>query len=448
MTTTKTARLLKEYPGNREQRLQSGREQRRKISRSQFAQVHGKKRKFDLIDLLLKSTEGRIEKLLPIKYKRMSVSPFAFFRGAVAIMAADLAAEPHTGLTVQLCGDAHLQNLGSFESPDGRVIFDINDFDETTPGPWEWDVKRMAASIVLAGLEAGHDKQGCGAAVEVFAEAYCGLIEELADESILVAARLQIHRLKKAQAVSAALQQAARARPLDLLKKYTTKNGRGEPQFKKIENALWRVVGKEREAVESSLAGYRESLGPERLHLFEFFKPLDCGFKVVGTGSVGLRNYVVLMEGNGAKDPMFLQIKQEVHSAYAPYLKQPPVANEGQRVAFGQRKIQALSDLLLGWTQFGGNDYLVRQLNDHKGSIDLDQLHGEGLASLAEVAGELLARGHARSGDALGIKGYIGSGGKTVEAVVEYGLGYAQTAQADFDLFKKAIKQGKVKVAA
>ena len=449
MATASRARtLVPERPGNQKQRLQHGRDRRNKLSRTKLGEVQSKKRSFDPIALLLKSTEGRVPELLPIKYKRMSVSPFAFFRGAVSIMAADLAAEPNTELMVQLCGDAHVQNLGSFEAPDGRIIFDINDFDETIAGPWEWDVKRMAASLVLAGFESGHGRPGCSEAVEIFATAYCDAIEELADEPILMAARHQIHRLQKAQAVSAALRQAQRACPLDLLKKYTVKNGQGHTQFKKVEGVLWRLGPKERQEVQNGLPQYRESLTPDRLHLFDFFRPLDYAFKIVGTGSVGLRDYVVLMDGNGKKDPLFLQIKQEVHSAYAPYLKEPRHTHEGQRVAEGQRRIQALSDLLLGWTRIEGRDYLVRQLNDHKGSIDLDQLRGVGLNSLAEVAGELLARGHARSGDALAIKGYVGSAEKTARAIVRYALGYAELTQADFDAFHKSIKQERVKVAA
>jgi uncharacterized protein (DUF2252 family) len=410
--------------------------------------VRAREGKFDPIELLLSATEGRVPALLPIKYARMSASPFAFFRGAVAIMAADLASQPHTDLIVQLCGDAHVQNLGSFEAPDARVVFDINDFDETVSGPWEWDVKRMAASIVLAGFESNHRQPACALAVESFAVSYCRWIEELAEEPILVAARHQIHRIAKVQAVSAALQQAQRATPADLLRKYTETGSRGQRHFKRVEHVLWRLRGKQRKDVLDALPFYRESLASESLHLFDFFETRDVAFKVVGTGSVGLRDYVVLMEGNGEEDPLFLQIKQEVASAYAPYLKGAHYSHQGQRVTEGQRKIQPQSDLLLGWTRIGEHDYLVRQLNDHKGSVDLTALTGNGLSSLSGVAGELLARGHARSGDALTIKGYIGSYDKVVKAIVHYALEYAALAQADFELFKKAVKEERVKVAA
>ncbi|HTU47871.1 MAG TPA: DUF2252 domain-containing protein [Bryobacteraceae bacterium] len=447
-TVRKKAEIVSGTPRlTRRDRLKHGQNQRRHMSRSKLGDVHKHKRTFDPIQLLLGLTEGRVPELLPIKYSRMQASPFAFFRGSVSIMAADLASQPHTGLMVQLCGDAHVQNLGCFEAPDGRLVFDINDFDETIPGPWEWDVKRMAASIVLAGLESGHSRTPCASAVETFAGAYCKTLEQLAEEPILTAARFQIHRVRKAQPISAALQQAERASPCDLLKKYTETSRHGV-HFKEIDQQIWRLEKDERQAVLQSLPGYRESLSPERLHWFEFFQPLDVAFKVVGTGSVGLRDYVVLMQGNGSKDPLFLQIKQEVASAYAPYLKHAHFPNHGQRVVEGQRRIQPLSDLLLGWTRVGQNDYLVRHLNDHKGSIDLKKLRGEGLNSLATIAGELLARGHARSGDALAIKGYIGSCGKVLKSLAKFALDYAAITEADFEAFQKAIKNGRVKLAA
>ncbi len=406
-----------------------------------------KKRKLDPMAVLLGATEGRVPSLLPTKYARMSASPFAFFRGAVAIMAADLAREPHTGLMVQLCGDAHVQNMGSFETPDGRVVFDINDFDETISGPWEWDVKRMATSIVLAGGESGHGRSACMGAAETFARAYCENIEALADQPVLIAARHQIHRLQRAQNISAALRQAQRANPADLTRKYTESGPRGQMRFKKADGVLWRVVGRIRQEILDSLPLYRDSLPPERLHLFDFFRPIDVCFKVVGTGSVGLRDYVVLMEGNGPKDLLFLQIKQEVASAYAPYIRHKP-GHEGIRTADGQRKIQPISDLLLGWTRIGEHDFLVRQLNDHKVSLDLEQLRGRGLNDLAGIAGELLARGHARSGDALTIKGYIGNCAKALGSIVKYAIAYADLTRADFALFQKAIREGRIKTAA
>ena len=389
--------------------------------------------------------QGGSPQLLPIKYGRMKLSPFAFFRGAVSIMAADLARLPNSGLQAQLCGDAHVQNLGSFAAPDGKLIFDINDFDETIRGPWEWDVKRMAASLVLAGRESGHNRGACQSAVEDFIESYCRLIKEFSREPVLEAARHQVHREERVAPIHAALRQSERACPRDSLKRFTEPDSHGRPHFCDQRPCFWRIRGQVAQAVLQSLSTYRESLPPERRHFFDMFRPIDVGFKVVGTGSVGLRDYVVLFEGNGSRDPMFLQIKQEMASAYAKYLPEPADLHHGQRVAEGQRAIQPLSDLLLGWTTIGSHNYLVRQLNDHKGTIDLQRLRGAGLKSLGLVAGELLARGHARSGDACQIQGYCGSGDKLAKALATFAARYADQAEADYRVFLAAVKSGKIK---
>jgi uncharacterized protein (DUF2252 family) len=236
------------------------------------------------------------------------------------------------------------------------------------------------------------------------------------------------------------------------LKKYTAPDKHGTPRFVNQPPFMHRVTGRVAKDVLRSLTEYRESLLPERRHFFDLFRSVDVGFKVVGTGSVGLRDYVILFEGNGSSDPMFLQIKQEVRSAYAKYLPgdtEESVADEtqGRRAALGQRAIQPMSDLLLGWTRIGPHDYLVRQLNDHKGSIDLTKLRGAGLKQLALIAGELLARGHARSGDACGIRGYCGSAEKTSKAFATFAIEYAGQTALDYRAFVAAIRKGKIKVA-
>ena len=430
-----------------QQRISEGKERRSAVSRQEHANLNAKHRVFDPVAVLLASGVGRVRQLLPIKYGRMKESPFAFFRGAVSIMAADLARLPSSELHVQLCGDAHVQNLGSFAAPDGKLIFDLNDFDETIRGPWEWDVKRMATSLVLAGQESGHNRSACRAAAEVFLESYCRSIREFSREPVLQVARHQVHREERIKPVHAALLQSERARPLDLLKKFTENDAHGHPRFRDQRPLFWRVRGQVAKEILRSIDAYREILAPERLHLFDLFRPVDVGFKVVGTGSVGLRNYVVLFEGNGPEDPMFLQIKQEVASAYAKFLPGSRDQHQGRRAAEGQRAIQPQSDLLLGWTTVGTHQYLVRQLNDHKGSIDLEQLRGGGLNSLGVVAGELLARGHARSGDACQISGYCGAGVKICKALGNFALAYADQTHADYDAFTAAIKAGKVKAA-
>jgi uncharacterized protein (DUF2252 family) len=428
------------------ERTLHGKGQRDALSRAAHASSHPKERQFAPMDILLASAEGRLPQLLPVKYGRMKASPFAFFRGAVSIMAADLARLPNSGLHVQLCGDAHVQNLGSFATPDGTLVFDLNDFDETIRGPWEWDVKRMAASIVLAGQESGHNRVGCRDAVEAFVASYCGCIRQFSQMPILQVARYQIHRARSIQPIHAALRQSERARPLELLERFTETDGRREPRFRDLRPRLWRIRGPKAKEILGGLSAYRQSLGPDRRHLFDLFRAIDVGFKVVGTGSVGLRDYVVLFLGNGLKDPMFLQIKQEVASAYARFLPEPAAPHQGRRVAEGQRATQPMSDLLLGWTTIGDHHYLVRQLNDHKGKVDLQKLRGTGLRKLALVAGELLARGHARSGDACEIRGYCGSGVKMAKAVRDFACEYADQTEADYAAFLAAIKKGTIKV--
>ncbi|MCU1337224.1 MAG: hypothetical protein JWO19_2805 [Bryobacterales bacterium] len=429
------------------ERVQYGKKRRDTVGRAAQANLRPKNRQFDPITVLQVADEGRIPQLLPLKYARMKASPFAFFRGAVSIMAADLGRLPNTGLRVQLCGDAHVQNLGSFAAPDGNLVFDLNDFDETVRGPWEWDVKRMATSIILAGQDSGHNRAACSDAAEAFVGSYCRSIFEFSQQPILQVARHQIKREWRVQPIQLALRRSERARPLDLLQKLTESNGRGQPRFRDLRPLSWRIRGENAREILGSLGEYRNNLAPERRHLFNLFRPIDVGFKVVGTGSVGLRDYVVLFEGNGAQDPMFLQIKQEVASAYAPYLQKPVQQHQGRRAAEGQRAVQSVSDLLLGWTTIGRHHYLVRQLNDRKGSINLQHLRDGGLKSLALVAGELLARGHARSGDACEIRGYCGSGVKMAKALRDFACAYADQTEADYGAFVRAIRSGKIKVA-
>jgi len=432
---------------SRDGRIAEGAKRRSKASRAGQKELKAGDRTFDPVKVVLASGVGRLSRLLPIKYARMAVSPFAFFRGAVGVMAADLARLPNSGITVQLCGDAHVQNLGSFAAPDGRLVFDFNDFDETIRGPWEWDVKRMAASIVLAGRTAGHKAADCSGAAEAFLNGYFEFIAEFSRLPLLEAARHQIHREQRIKPVSSALRQSQRAAPADALKKFTELDENGKSRFRDGRPLFWRVRADEAKQVLASLAVYRQSLRPESLHLFNLFRPIDVGFKIVGTGSVGMRDYIVLMEGNGPGDSLFLQVKQEMPSAWAPFLPGTVYPQEGRRAAEGQRAIQPVSDLFLGWTAFGGHEFLVRQLNDHKGGIDIEKLRGPGLKSLAEVAGELMARGHARSGDACMISGYCGSGTKLVKAIREFSVRYADQTDADYKAFMAAVKRGKIKIA-
>jgi uncharacterized protein (DUF2252 family) len=426
--------------------MELGKDHRSAVSRAAHSELHPNERNFDPIEVLRSSAQGRLPRLLSLKYSRMAVSPFAFFRGSVSIMAADLARLPHSKFYVQLCGDAHVQNMGSFASPDGKLIFDLNDFDETIVGPWEWDLKRMATSVLLAGREAQQKQATRRAAAEALMESYCRSMDQFAHQPILQVARYHVHREQRVEPIHAALRESQRSNPLDMLKKFTEMDGRGEYRFRDGRPVFWRITSQEARDVLASLKTYRACLSPERQQLFDLFRPIDVGFKVVGTGSVGMRDYIVLFEGNGMEDPLFLQIKQEEKSAYSPFLSSA-YKHQGRRVAEGQRAIQPVSDLLLGWTNFGGHEFLVRQLNDHKGTIDLETLRGGGLDSLAVVAGELLARGHARSGDACAIHGYCGTGAKITKAITDFASQYADQTEADYDKFMAAAKNKKTALA-
>ena len=477
------------------ERRNLGQARRKQVGRQEHSEVKPKARKSTAIELLARSMHGRLPALIKLKYKLMAESPFGYFRGAVPVMAADLAVLPSTGLTVQLCGDAHVRNLGAFAAPDGRLVFDINDFDETIRGPFEWDLKRMAASLVLAGRGSGHKEGSARTAVEKFVIRYSAQMRAFAKMPMVDVSRYQVHRLSQVAPVHEALMKAERATPLHALEQLTepflaknearkgstaptlspekkrkdgarakkdagpstafaTKSAPNSAQddrkivnldrhFREQKPTLTRVTGSQATAVLAALGPYRQMLEPQRQHLLGLYRPVDVAFKVVGTGSVGLRDYCVYFEGNGPADPLFLQIKEEPASAYSPYLPdaQPPHHN-GQRVAEGQKAMQAQSDPFLGWTHFGGRDYLVRQLNDHKASIDLEDLAGGGLEAYAELCGELLARGHARSSDPLILNGYIGTGDGFAEALAKFGSLYADQTEKDWNELKRSAKAG------
>jgi uncharacterized protein (DUF2252 family) len=435
-----------------EERSNLGQARRKQVGRQQHDELNTKARKTSALTLLQRSMQGRVAALVKLKYELMAESPFGYFRGAVPVMAADLAAIPNTGIVSQLCGDAHVRNLGAYAAPDGRLVFDINDFDETIRGPFEWDLKRMAASVTLAGRGAGHKDSACRSAVEQFIAHYTAQMRMFAGMPFIEVGRHLVHRLSKVAPIHAALMKAERATPQHTLDQLTepvpaaAKNTSGAARrFRESKPMLTRVTAAQAAAVIDSLAPYREMLEPQRQHLLSFYRPVDVAFKVVGTGSVGLRDYCVYFEGNGPNDPLFLQIKEEPASGYAPYLPDAHAPHHnGQRTAEGQKAMQIQSDPFLGWTHIGGRNYLVRQLNDHKGSISLEDLAGGALPAFAEVCGELLARGHARSGDPLVIAGYLGSGDGFAQALGKFGALYADQTEKDWqDLCRSRKAQKK-----
>ena len=447
------------------ERFVFGQERRKQMKRLHHKTWTAKMRRESPLKLLQASTRGRVPSLVVMKNDLMAASPFGYFRGAVPVMAYDLSLAGNTGICNQLCGDAHVRNLGAFAAPDGRLVFDINDFDETIVAPFEWDVKRMATSLVLAGRGAGAKDLHCREAATVFLERYRMMMHTFSRMPVLEVAKYQVHRLGDVSPVAGILMMAERATPKHTLLALTeeeqkpsaaSKKGKSvktakiseRPQrvFRTIPPNLKRVTGAVAEQVVGALTMYAESLQPERRHFLAQYQPMDVAFKVVGTGSVGLRDYVVFLEGNGLKDPLFLQIKEEVASGYAPYVKgalqgRRAKQHHGQRVVNGERAMQLQSDPFLGWTTMEGRDYLVRQLNDHKASIQLEDLKSAGLLEYAAVCGEMLARGHARAGDSAMIAGYVGTSPRFDEAVGAFAQAYADQTEVDWKQLVKSLKK-------
>jgi uncharacterized protein (DUF2252 family) len=402
-------------------------------------------RKFAPLEVLKEAAKDHIAHLLPVKFKLMSESPFAFFRGSVEIMAADLGAAKNTRIEVQLCGDAHVKNFGFFATPAAEIVLDINDFDETQRGPWEWDVKRLATSIILAGRVARVREHGCKDAVHTFVDEYCEWVRRFARMPAIEVARHRIVRDFRDPAIRSALKKAERSSPLSSLQKLTHKNKDGSYVFNYQRDSVWEVKGAEYNAIQRGLAQYRATLQPDRQFLFDRYTVEDIGFKVVGTGSVGTRDYIVLLLGRDRreKDPLLLQVKEEQPSAYAAYYPDGAAPrHQGERVVLGQRGLQVFSDILLGWCSIDRRDYLVRQLNDHKSSVEPAELKGRLLLEYARVCAELLAKGHARSGEPAVLAGYLGNPGKAERALTRYAAAYADQAEKDYETFRKALQRG------
>ena len=454
-----------------------GRHARKQLARRAHADFKREICPANPLAILADSLRGRVARLVPIKYRRMEASPFGFFRGAVPIMAADLACHPNTGLTTQLCGDAHVENLGAYASLDNRIVFDLNDFDETIRGPFEWDIKRLATSLILAGREAGIRRVDREEAVATFGlRRYRRSMRRFSNMPVLDLARDQIHRLAHLGPMPAIFGQAERSTPLRLLEKLTEPidSNSAKPAAKKASTVptaapehitsrprhfrsepplLERVRGAEARKILASLEQYSKTLQPERQHFLSQYTPVDVAFKVVGTGSVGLRDYVVYLEGHtppAHSDPLFIQIKEERASAYARYIPDGAAAwtHQGHRVMDGQRAMQLTSDPFLGYTTIENRDYVVRQLNDHKARLDLGALTSANLYGYADLCGELLARGHARAGDPVPIHAYVGSSGRFDDGILGFAQAYADKTEADWDALCRWLKRNPRRAAA
>lgn len=426
----------------------------------------------DPIEVLERQARTRIPELVPIRYGRMAASPFAFFRGGAAIMAADLASTPMTGLCAQLCGDAHLLNFGIFDSPERSLVFGLNDFDETLPGPFEWDLKRFAASIEVAGRDLGLPASRRESAVLAAVRSYRLAMADLASRrnldvwyAVLSVDELR-HRLgeaggrKAGQEVDRGMAKALERDHLHAFGRYlTTVDGRprfvSHPPLLVPADELFEGLQRDRyvEVVRDFLTQYRASLRPDRRVLIESYRFVQVARKVVGVGSVGTRAWVMLFMGRDAGDPLLLQLKEAQPSVLAPYLGATTYESEGRRVVEGQRLMQTAPDHLLGWYRLRSwddqvRDFYVRQLWDGKASIDITKLSPKGFHAYGESCGWSLALAHARSGDRVAIAAYLGEDDTFDQAIAAFAASYADTNQHDHQRLVEAIDAGTIKATA
>jgi len=450
-------------------RGRSAREECPRSSHADFELSDGR----DPVAILEAQAPSRVPELVPVRYGRMLVSPFTFYRGAAAVMAHDLSSSPRAGLQAQLCGDAHLSNVGGYASPERSLVFDLNDFDETLPGPFEWDVKRLAASFEIAGRDRDFSKAQRNRAILNAVRSYREWMRKFAEARNLDVwyAHLDVdtieQNLRKEQAQDQAAgvaKAAAKARTKDSLKAFSklTQNVDGEPRIVSDPPLIVPAADLAQDAgirfeylegvVRELFREYRETLQPDRRHLLEEFRFVDLARKVVGVGSVGTRCWIVLLLGRDGADPLFLQIKEAQASVLEPYLGHSGFENHGERVVAGQRLMQATSDIFLGWVHSNvtldgaERDFYVRQLWDWKTSVDLDTILPKGLEYYGEVCGFLLARAHARSGDRVAIASYLGKGDAFDQALAEFAVAYADQNERDYDALAAAALDGRITV--
>jgi uncharacterized protein (DUF2252 family) len=451
------------------ERAARGKAARAEISRTSHGDWEPPPHRPDPVELLEEQAQSRVPDLIPIRYGRMLVSPFTFYRGAAYLMASDLADGPRTGLHSQLCGDAHLSNFGVFAAPDRRLIFALNDFDETLPGPFEWDVKRLVASFAVAGRDRGFDDQTRARINAVVARSYRETMRSFAQMKNLDLwySRLDVEQLFQDLRDRATPEQRKRmaknlekSRTKDSLKAFAklTEVVDGEvrivndpPLLVRLDELAGDKGEYAHENMRQLIRGYRRTLPGDRRKLMERFRYVDAARKVVGVGSVGTRAWVALMLGRDDEDPLFLQAKEAQPSVLEPFLGKSEFANHGQRVVEGQRLMQAASDILLGWLHVDEGidgqprDFYIRQLWDAKGSAMVELMEPGVLEAYAEICGWTLARAHARSGDAVAVAGYLGSGDVFDLAMARFAEVYADQNERDYGALKEAVASGRVK---
>jgi uncharacterized protein (DUF2252 family) len=451
------------------ERIARGKAARQEVPRADHAVFEPPSTRADPVELLERQAKTRVPELVPIRYGRMLVSPFTFYRGAAKIMAHDLAATPRSGLTVQCCGDAHLSNFGVFASPERRLVFDANDFDETLPGPWEWDVKRLAASMLIAARDNGFRAKDQERIVLDTVARYRTAMADFAGMRQLEVWYAHLDTEKalaeygtefKPKAVKRTKKSLAKARTKDSMAAFSklthVVDGQARitdqsPLIVPIEQ-LAGARGRDEmfDSLRTLLRWYRESLEPDRRVLLEQFNLTDFARKVVGVGSVGTRAWIALLLGRDGQDPLFLQFKEAEASVLGEVLGPSEFSNHGQRVVVGQRLMQATSDIFLGWlhvdTGLDGRarDFYARQLKDWKGSAEIEQMIPKGMAAYGKLCGWTLARAHARSGDRIAIAAYLGTGDSFDRALVEFSKAYADQNDRDYQALDAAVNAGRI----
>jgi uncharacterized protein (DUF2252 family) len=440
-----------------EKRRSAGKSLRQSVPRESHAEWKPRKDRPDPLQLIAQSNKGRQARLIPLRMGRMAASPFAFLRGSACVMASDLSTTPVTGIPIVMDGDAHLNNFGMYGTPQREVVFDLNDFDEAIIGPWEWDLKRLVASVNVAGRQNGLNRRERSSAVQRCVSGYRFNAKRLEDMGVIDVWYLHAYPgrenviakpdPKSAAVVAKVLAKAQRTDNRNLLPKVADSNGKREWRFRDDPPVLTRVSPSTKQAIIEALNEYSQTLPMERRMMLGRYSVADVAHRVVGVGSVGTRAYLVLLFGNGDADPLFLQVKESVQAAHAPYL--PPLLPEyhhnGKRVVAGQRALQASSDPMLGYTSIEGRDYYVRQMKNLKASIPVEWLTGASFNFYAWACGSLLARAHARTGDPARIAGYCGNATILDEALAEWAEAYGDQTESDHETLVKAIKRGEIK---
>ena len=456
---------MTDQPRTPKERRAYGRSLREKTPRESHAEWAPEPSRSDPVALIEGQNVDRIPWLLPVRRARMAVSPFTFYRGSARIMAADLAPTPVSGIRTQLCGDAHLANFGAYASPERRLVFDLNDFDETLPGPWEWDVKRLTASFIIAGRHNGLKRKQSREIAQRVVSTYCEAMAALAEmrttdiwyslvEADRIRDAIETQELKKeaGTAINKAKRKDSRhaldrlAEEVDGAYRIRSESPLLVPLRDVPDASLRDGI---RDTMLENFEAYLRNASHHLNHVLQKYRPVDFAIKVVGVGSVGTRCFILLLEGRDRDDPLFLQIKQATASVLEEHLPRSRYRNAGRRVVEGQHLLQTVSDIFLGWSSASAtrNHFYWRQLKDWKLSADVDNTTRQNLTAFASIRGWTLARAHARAGDPIAISGYLGSGKTFTRAMVEFAERYADQNEQDYEAFASKIKSGQLEAA-